>query len=66
MAPQSLSYRERLIGAGLLRPADQNEGVTAHSKCCVYLQQLASTGLRNRSSLDHQLTLAVLERWFAL
>jgi hypothetical protein len=65
MAPQ-LSPRERLIGVGLLRPADPNEGIAAHRKCCVYLQQLTITGLRNRSSLDHQLTLAVLERWFGL
>lgn len=65
MAPQ-LSLRERLIGVGLLRPADPKERVAADSKCCVYLQHLATTGLCNRSSLDHQLTLAVLERWFAL
>jgi hypothetical protein len=65
MAPQ-LSPRERLIGAGLLRPADPKERIAAHRKCCVYLQQLAIAGLRNRSSLDHQLTLAVLERWFGL
>ena len=65
MAPH-LSPRERLIGVGLLQPADPNERIAAHRKCCVYLQQLTITGLRSRSSLDHQLTLAVLDRWFEM
>ena len=66
MVPHRLSLRERLIVAGLLRPADPDEKTTAHQKCSVYLQTMARTGIRTRSTLDSQLTLAVLERWYAL
>ncbi|MGC1295301.1 MAG: hypothetical protein WA869_09680 [Alloacidobacterium sp.] len=66
MVPHKLSLRERLIGAGLLRPADPHERTTTHQKCSVYLQAMARTGVRNRSALDSPLTLAVLERWYTL
>jgi len=64
MVPHRLSLRERLIGAGLLRPADPDEKTTAHQKCSVYLQAMARTGIHTRSALDSQLMLAVLERWY--
>jgi hypothetical protein len=66
MASHKLSLRERLIIAGLLRPADPKEKVTAHQRFVVYLQAMARTGVRGRSALDRQLTLAVLERWYTL
>ena len=66
MVSHRLSLRERLIGAGLLRPADPEEKTIAHQKCSVYLQTLARTGIPTRSALDTQLTLAVLERWYTL
>ena len=66
MVPRKLSLRERLIGAGLLRPADPDERTTAHQKCSVYLQAMAHTGIRNSSAFDSQLTVAVLERWYTL
>jgi hypothetical protein len=66
MVPHRLSLRERLILAGLLRPADPEEETTAHRKWSVYLQTLARTGIPTRSALDTQLTLAVLERWYTL
>jgi hypothetical protein len=60
------SLRDRLIVAGLLRPADPDEKSTAHQRFSVYLQTMASTGIRARSTLDVQLTVAVLERWYTL
>jgi hypothetical protein len=66
MVPPKLSLRERLIVAGLLRPADADEKSTAHQRCSVYLQTMARTGIRTPSALDNQLTLAVLERWYTL
>ena len=64
MVPHKLSLRERLIGAGLLRPADPHDRTTAQQKCSVYLQAMARTGVSTRSVLDSQLRLAVLERWY--
>ena len=61
-----LSLRERLIVTGLLRPADPDEKTTAQTNCSAYLQTIARTGIRARSTLDTQLTLAVLERWYTL
>jgi hypothetical protein len=66
MDPPRLSLRDRLIGAGLLRPADPDEKSTAHERFSVYLQAIAHTGIRARSGLDNQLTLAVVERWYTL
>jgi hypothetical protein len=66
MASPSLSLRERLIVAELLRPADPEEKSSAHQRFSVYLQTMARTGIRARSTLDTQLTLAVLERWYTL
>ena len=66
MASPSLSLRERLIVAGLLRPADPEEKSSAHQRFTVYLQTMARTGIRDRTSLDTQLALAVLERWYTL
>ena len=66
MVSPSLSLRDRLIVAGLLRPADPDERFTAHQRFSVYLQTMARTGICVRSTLDNQLTLAVLERWYTL
>ncbi|HEY1576595.1 MAG TPA: hypothetical protein VGF82_05920 [Terracidiphilus sp.] len=66
MDAHRLSLRERLIVAGLLSPADPDETITAHQRFSVYLQTMARTGIRVRSTLDTQLTLAVLERWYTL
>jgi hypothetical protein len=66
MISPSLSLRERLIVAGLLRPADQDEKSTADQRFSVYLQAMARTGIRARSTMDTQLALAVLERWYTL
>ena len=66
MVSPRLSLRERLIVAGLLRPADPDEKSAAHQRFSVYLQTMARTGNRARSPLDTQLTLAVLERWYML
>jgi hypothetical protein len=66
MVSPRLSLRERLIVAGLLRPADPDEKSAAHQRFSVYLQTMASTSIRARSPLDTQLTLAVLERWYTL
>jgi hypothetical protein len=60
MASPRLSLRDRLIVAGLLRPADPDEKSTAHQRFSVYLQTVARTGIRARSTLDIRLTLAVL------
>jgi hypothetical protein len=49
MVPPRLSLRERLIVAGLLRPADPDEKSTAHQRFSVYLQTMARTGIRARS-----------------
>ena len=65
MDSHRLSLRERLIGAGLLRPADPDEKTT-QKNCSAYLLTMARTGIRARSTLDVQLTLAVLERWYTL
>jgi len=66
MDSHRLSLRERLIGAGLLRPADPDEKTTAQQNCSAYLLTIARTGIRARSTLDVELTLAVLERWYTL
>jgi hypothetical protein len=66
MVSPSLSLRERLIVAGLLRQSDPDEKSTAHQRFSVYLQTMARTSIRARSTLDTQLTLAVLERWYTL
>jgi hypothetical protein len=66
MDPPRLSLRERLIVAGLLLPADPDEKDAAHQRFSVYLQTIARTGIRARSTLDTQLTLAVLEHWYTL
>ena len=66
MVPPGLSLRERLIVAGLLRPADPDEKSTADQRFSVFLQTMARTGIRARSPLNTQLTLAVLERWYML
>ena len=66
MNTQRLSPRDRLIGAGLLRPADPEENVTAQQKCFLYLEALACAGVRACSRVDAQLMLAILERWYAL
>ena len=66
MVSPSLSLRDRLIVAGLLRPADPDEKSTADQRFSVYLQTMARTGIRTCSTLDTQLTLAVLERWYTL
>jgi hypothetical protein len=66
MGSPSLSLRERLIVAGLLRPADPHEKSAAHQRFSIYLQNMARTGICGRSSLDTQMTLAVLERWYTL
>lgn len=66
MVSPSLSLRERLIVAELLRPADQDEKSMAHQRVSDYLQTMARTGIRARSTLDTQLALAVLERWYTL
>lgn len=66
MVSPSLSLRERLIVAGQLRPANPDEKITAQKNCSAYLQTMARTGNRARSTLDTQLTLAVLERWYTL
>jgi hypothetical protein len=61
-----LSLRERLIVAGLLRPADPDETITAQTNCSAYLQTMARRGIRVRSTLDAQLILEALERWYTL
>jgi hypothetical protein len=66
MVLHQLSLRERLIGAGLLEPADPEEKTNALEKCSVYLETVARTGIMLRSALDMQLTLAALERWYSL
>ena len=66
MVSPSLSLRERLIVAGLLRPADPYEKSAAHQRFSIYLQNMARTGIRGRSSLDTQLILEALERWYTL
>jgi len=66
MVPHQLSLRERLIGAGLLEPADPEEKTNALQKCSLYLETVARTGIRLRSALDMQLTVAALERWYTL
>ena len=66
MVSPSLSLRERLIVAGLLRPADPYEKSAAHQRFSIYLQNMARTGICGRSGLDTQMTLAVLERWYML
>jgi hypothetical protein len=66
MVSPRLSLRERLIVAGLLRPADPDEKSAAHQRFSVYLQNMAHTGIRARSSLDTQLALEALERWYTL
>jgi hypothetical protein len=66
MVSPSLSLRERLIVAGLLRPADPDEKSTAHQR----LRRLSPDhGVYRHScplNFDTQLTLAVLERWYTL
>jgi hypothetical protein len=66
MAPHRLSLRERLICAGLLRPADPDEKTTAQKNCSAYLLTMTRTGIRARSTRDVELTLAALERWYTL
>ena len=66
MTPERLSLRERVIGAGLLMPADPNERVSAQQKCFIYLEAEIGAGIRVRSRFDSQLMLAVLERWYTL
>lgn len=66
MASHRLSPRDRLIVAGLLFPADPDEKSTAHQRFSAYLQSTGHTGIRARSTLDTQLMLAVLERWYTL
>ena len=66
MVSPSLSLRERLIVAGLLRPADPHEKAAAHQRISVYLQTMARTGIRARSTVDAQLTIGVLERLYTL
>lgn len=66
MAFHWLSLRERLIGVGLLRPADQNETFQARQRCSIYLLTMAFAGIRATSASDAQLTVAVLERWYSL
>jgi len=66
MDSHRLSLRERLICAGLLRPADPDEKTTAQKNCSAYLLTMGRTGVRVRSTLDTQLTLAALERWYTL
>ena len=66
MVSPSLSLRERLIVAGLLRPVDPYEKSAAHQRFSIYLQNIERTGICGRSGLDTQLALAVLERWYTL
>ena len=66
MLSPRLSLRERLIVAGLLRPADPREKSAAHQRSSIYLQNIARTGICGRSSLDTQMSLAILERWYTL
>jgi hypothetical protein len=66
MAFHWLSLRERFIGVGLLRPADQNEMFMARQRCSTYLLTLAFAGIRATSASDARLTIAVLERWYSL
>ena len=66
MASPSLSPRDRLIVAGVLRPANPIEKSTAHQRLSVYLETMARKGIRDLSTLDTQLTLAALERWYTL
>ena len=66
MTTERLSLRERVIGAGLLMPADPNERVNAQQKCFTYLEAEIGAGIRARSRFDSQLMLAILERWYTL
>ena len=66
MNTQRLSLRERLIGAGLLRPADPEEKAIAQQKCSVYLETIAGADVLACSRFDAQLMLAALERWYSL
>jgi hypothetical protein len=66
MTTERLSLRERVIGAGLLMPADANERVSAQQKCFTYLDAVIRAGVRVRSRFDSQLMLAILERWYTL
>ena len=45
---------------------DGSSALIVDQRFSVYLQTMARTGIRARSTLDTQLTLAVLERWYTL
>ncbi len=60
------TLREVMIGLGLLRPSDAAEKHAAHLKCSTYLHYRMCSSSRIHSALDHQLAIAVLERWLAL
>ena len=60
------TLRELVIGLGLLRPSDAAEKHAAHQKCTTYLHYRMCCSSSIHSALDHQLVIAVLERWLAL
>jgi hypothetical protein len=60
------TLREVAICLDLLRPPDAREKCAAHQKCSIYLQRRFCFGSCLQSALDHQLAIAVLERWLAL
>ena len=60
------TFRELAIGLGLLRPLHSTEKDDAVRKCAAYLQQRIESSSSVRSALEHQLAVAVLERWLTL
>lgn len=60
------TFRELAIGLGLLRPLHAAEKENAVRKCAAYLQQRIESSTSVRSALEHQLAVAVLERWLTL
>lgn len=60
------SFRERLIGMGLLRPQDHAETVSAREKCLLYLQRQPQKSSFFLSAIDRQLSVVILKRWMSL
>jgi hypothetical protein len=60
------TFRELAIGLGLLRPMQTAEKDDALRKCAAYLDYRIRSSSTIPTLLDHQLAVAVLERWLTL
>jgi hypothetical protein len=60
------TFREVAIGLGLLRPMQTAEKDDALRKCAAYLEYRIRSSSTIPTLLDHQLAVAVLERWLTL